>query len=108
MEQLNAAHRGNKKTTDVLSFDVEFPFLKNNPYIENKQQHPVLGDVIINAQMAALRAESTGEHFYHTIYHLLIHGILHLLGYDHEGSPYRARKMRKKEKEILDALKKID
>jgi len=39
---------------------------------------------------------------------LLIHGTLHLLGYDHEQTEYKARKMRKKEEELIDAIKKVD
>jgi probable rRNA maturation factor len=107
MQQLNAAYRGRKKTTDVLSFDAELPFLKTNPFIGNKLQQPALGDVVINTQIAASRAKTTEKDFYYEIYHLLVHGTLHLLGYDHEGSRHGARIMRKKEREILDALKKI-
>ncbi|MCK5511477.1 MAG: rRNA maturation RNase YbeY, partial [Thermodesulfovibrionia bacterium] len=48
MQQLNAAYRGRKKTTDVLSFAAEIPLDKDNPYLGNKLQQPVLGDIVIN------------------------------------------------------------
>ncbi len=97
MKQLNAAYRGIDKTTDVLSF----------PQASEKwEAHFLLGDVVINVSKAEAQARmSTG--FYDEIYRLLIHGILHLLGYDHEKSKSEALMMRKKEREILGAIKKM-
>jgi len=68
----------------------------------------ILGDIVINIPRAELQAGTFGTGFYDEICRLLIHGILHLLGYDHEKSEYAARKMRKKEQEIMDAVKKMD
>ncbi len=107
MQQLNAAYRGRKKTTDVLSFAAEIPLDKDNPYLGNKLQQPVLGDIVINVNVAAARARISDSDFYYEMYLLLIHGILHLLGYDHERSRRKALLMRKKEREILRAVKKI-
>ena len=98
MEKLNRRFRGVDRTTDVLSFEAGLPVDK----------HPVLGDVVINVQMAAARTEDSGCDIYDEVNRLLVHGILHLLGYDHEDSPYRAGQMRRKEREIIDALKKMD
>jgi rRNA maturation RNase YbeY len=42
------------------------------------------------------------------VYRLLVHGTLHLLGYDHEDTKYRALKMKKKEEELLHAITKVD
>ncbi|MDP3296072.1 MAG: rRNA maturation RNase YbeY [Thermodesulfovibrionia bacterium] len=100
MRQLNADHRGINRTTDVLSFEANIP-------VGRKTLYPVLGDVVINVQMAASQAKKSGKNFYDEIYHLLVHGILHLLGYDHEKSKYKSLIMRKKEQEILDAVKKM-
>ena len=100
MRQLNADHRGKNRTTDVLSFEANIP-------VGRKTLYPVLGDVVINVQMAASQAKKSGKNFYDEIYHLLVHGILHLLGYDHEKSKYKSLIMRKKEQEILDAVKKM-
>jgi len=100
MSQLNAAYRGKQKTTDVLSFEVDIPFRESN-------QPPVLGDIVISVPKAESQAEMSDIGFYDEVDRLLIHGTLHLLKHDHEKSAYKARVMRKKEKEILNALKKM-
>jgi rRNA maturation RNase YbeY len=64
--------------------------------------------LVINIPRAETQAKEFGTAFYHEIHRLLIHGTLHLLGYDHERSPYQARKMQKKEEELFDAIKKMD
>jgi len=116
MQQLNAAFGGISKTTDVLSFpQIEFGVqrsvssVKNKDKIQNLKLNAslLLGDVVINVSKAEIQAKMAGRSFYNEAYHLLIHGILHLLGYDHEKSRYKARAMVKKEKEILDAIKKM-
>jgi rRNA maturation RNase YbeY len=56
---------------------------------------------------AESQAEMSGMGFYDEVDRLLIHGTLHLLKYDHEESDYKARLMRKKEKENFHALKKV-
>lgn len=115
MQQLNADYRGINRTTDVLSF----PQAGQKWEVRNKKfnkkitgifptSHFLLGDVVINVQMAVSQAKKSGKNFYDEIYHLLVHGILHLLGYDHEKSKYKSLIMRKKEQEILDAVKKMD
>ena len=100
MSQLNAAYRGKRKSTDVLSFEADIPFRESD-------QPPVLGDIVISVPKAESQAEMSGSGFYAEVERLLIHGSLHLLQYDHEESDYKARLMRKKEKEISDALKKV-
>lgn len=121
MQQLNADYRGINRTTDVLSFSQASKKwgVRNEKF--NKKitriypashfslftSHFLLGDVVINVQTAALQAKKSGKNFYDEIYHLLVHGILHLLGYDHEKSKYKSLIMRKKEQEILDAIKKM-
>ena len=101
MLQLNNDYRGIKKSTDVLSFEAQIP-------LDNSEAGNILGDVVINVARAESQAETSGTGFYDEIYRLLIHGILHLSGYDHENSRYRAGKMRKKEEEIFDAVKEMD
>ncbi len=101
MLQLNSFYRGIKKSTDVLSFEAGIPVKLNGA--DN-----ALGDVVINIPRAESQAGEYGTGLYDEIYRLLIHGILHLSGYDHEASAYMARKMKKKEEEIFIALKKMD
>ncbi|GBE05184.1 MAG TPA: rRNA maturation RNase YbeY [Nitrospirae bacterium] len=120
MKQMNASFRGMIKTTDVLSFpQLESGDIKSNRQsrkgtwsqrdftssIVNRQY--LLGDVVINVQKAASRANTPGSGLYDEIFRLLVHGVLHLLGYDHEKSRYGAAVMKKKEKELLSAIKKM-
>lgn len=99
MLMLNRQYRGINKSTDVLSFEAGISL--------DVYQRDVLGDVVININKVEEQAVSSGISFYDELYRLLIHGILHLLGYDHEDSGYKARLMRKKEREILNAIKKV-
>lgn len=96
MHELNTAFRGVRKTTDVLSFEAGLP-LKDRPV-------NVLGDIVINIYRAASQAEAANTGLYDEIYRLLVHGILHLLGYDHERGGADAKKMARKEREVLALL----
>jgi probable rRNA maturation factor len=87
MRTLNRRFRGKDAPTDVLSFPLGEP------------GH--LGDVAISLETAARQAAALGHPLATEVAILLAHGILHLCGYEHEGSPYKARKMRRKEAEIL-------
>jgi len=100
MKQLNYQYRGINRSTDVLSFEADIPV---------KGDHPlVLGDVVINVQRAETQAIESNRDFYDELWRLLVHGILHLMGYDHETSAKDAKLMKEKEREVLDALKKMD
>lgn len=101
MRQLNTDFRGIRKTTDVLSFESTIP-------VKGAGRSIVLGDVVICVPKAVNQARAAGSGLYEELYRLLIHGILHLAGFEHEGSAEKARIMEKKEKEMLDALKKMD
>ncbi len=94
MRELNLQYRGKDKTTDVLSFS----------QLETITPNFVLGDIVINLPQAKRQALEHGLTFYNEISWLLVHGLLHLLGYDHEKNKYQARKMREMEKELLSAL----
>jgi probable rRNA maturation factor len=101
MSELNNAYRSISKSTDVLSFDAQIP-------VSPPGRNNVLGDVVINVHRAEEQARASGWGLYDEINRLLIHGTLHLLGYDHERSSYHARKMRKKEEELFSAVKTVD
>ena len=64
----------------------------------------LLGDVIISADTAERQATKSGQSLDHEITSLITHGILHLLGYDHEQSEQEARRMRRRELFILKLL----
>ncbi len=68
-------------------------------------QPQLLGDVVISAERAASDAVAAGIAFEHELWFLLVHGILHLLGYDHErGSAAQAQEMEQREREIFTQL----
>lgn len=95
MKELNFKYRNKKTTTDVLAF----------AYSEFHEQNELfLGEIFINPYLAKFRAIQYGLTFWQELARVLVHGILHLLGYDHERSPYQARKMRQIEEYILSKL----
>ena len=95
---LNRDYLGRDKATNVISFAMqEGEFGAINP--------GVLGDVVISADTAAREAEEAGESFLSRLYFLLLHGILHITGYDHERSgEAEAARMEAKEREIFALL----
>ncbi|MBI5408037.1 MAG: rRNA maturation RNase YbeY [Nitrospirae bacterium] len=124
MQHLNLFYRGKNKSTDVLSFsqtsgksEVRSQKFKKDKKLTKEfftscfllpTSHFLLGDVVINVPRAEAQAKTYEWGFYDELYRLLIHGIMHLSGYDHEESGYRARIMRKKERELFDAVKEMD
>jgi probable rRNA maturation factor len=95
IRRLNRDYLGRDKSTNVISFAMqEGEFGGVNP--------EVLGDVVISADTAAREAEEAGESFLGRLYFLLLHGILHITGYDHERSgEAEAARMEAKEREIF-------
>ena len=75
---------------------------------EDASLHPhLLGDVVISADTAARDASDADSPFENELYFLLLHGILHLLGYDHErGTPEEAELMEAKEREIFSVIER--
>ncbi|MBE9549974.1 MAG: rRNA maturation RNase YbeY [Proteobacteria bacterium] len=81
--QLNHQYRDKNQSTNVLSFPAEhelFPGLSVQQLAELEKQ---LGDLVICAPVVKLEAVEQGKSLYDHWAHLLIHGCLHLLGYDH-------------------------
>ena len=96
--ELNQQYRNQSGPTDVLSFPM---------YTEEelRQLQPeILGDVVISVETAARQAGRAGCALWEEMVRLLVHGILHLLGFDHEGTATGARAMRAQERRILKAL----
>lgn len=75
MRRLNKNYRGIDETTDVLSFNLDFD--------DPRTQETYLGDIIISIPRAALQAIDHDQSLEDEIAFLLIHGLLHLQGYDH-------------------------
>lgn len=98
IRRLNRTYRGVDAPTDVLSFpqgEVSVP-----PGIA-----PLLGDVVISLERAAAQAAEGGWLLQEEVLRLLIHGVLHLVGYDH-ARPVEARAMRAMETQLLRALER--
>jgi probable rRNA maturation factor len=95
MRKLNAKFRNQDYPTDVLSFPSD---------AVPSSGAQVLGDVVISAEKAKEQAQERGRTFDEETGTLLIHGILHLLGYDHERSAKEARRMARLEKKIYRVL----
>jgi len=77
MAELNLIYRGKQGPTNVLSFSQQ-----EGP--DKPPQPDLLGDVVICADVAARDADELGYSYAEMVFYLLIHGILHLSGYDHE------------------------
>ncbi|MBW2683392.1 MAG: pyridoxine 5'-phosphate synthase [Deltaproteobacteria bacterium] len=98
--QLNNQYRQKNQPTNVLSF----------PFAEGADRSllslPVreLGDIVISVDTAFRESIEYRQNFHDRIAWLLIHGLLHLLGYDHEKSTEQAQKMSDKENELLNKL----
>ena len=95
MRPLNAKYRKTNKTTDVLSFPADHP---------TPARPVLLGDVIISVEQARRQAKERNHSLKSEMVTLLIHGILHLVGYDHERSPQQAKIMANLEVKLLNRL----
>lgn len=78
MRELNRMWRRKRVTTDVLSFPAEQAEFE-------KAAAPNLGDIVISVEQAARQAKEHGLSFENEIAQLILHGLLHLSGYDHES-----------------------
>lgn len=94
--KLNKEWRGEDTPTDVLSFPQNQP-----PGLSSTL---LLGDVIISVDTAIRQAEERGHSVLDEFRVLLVHGLLHVLGYDHEEGPIAASKMENEESRILKCL----
>ncbi|MFZ5364858.1 MAG: rRNA maturation RNase YbeY [Patescibacteria group bacterium] len=88
IQKLNKRYRGKNKPTDVLSFALETPDL---------------GEIVISLPEAVKSASRLGHSWHREMQFLLVHGLLHLLGYDHETARDR-RRMEAVQDKIMSAL----
>jgi probable rRNA maturation factor len=75
IQALNKQYRGKDKPTDVLSFDYE---------VEKEAKDDLAGEVYISVETAQRQADELGHGLQDEVLRLLIHGLLHIHGYDHE------------------------
>ena len=96
--ELNRTYRGKDYATNVLSFPAELP-----EGLPEDVELPLLGDLVICAEVVAREAAEQGKRPADHWAHLVVHGTLHLLGWDHEADD-EADAMEAREREILAGL----
>lgn len=106
IQRLNREYRGIDRSTDVLSFAQQETLDPRliQPHSEDISFPLLLGDVILSVETTQRQADEQGKAFEEELYFLLIHGILHLLGYDHHTDD-EAQGMEHLEQQLLGKLK---
>lgn len=99
MAKLNLAFLGIDEPTDVLSFPDEA-----DGFFDEVDALPYLGDIAIGIETATRQAEEHSHSLDAELAHLLVHGILHLCGYDHVTGPEDEARMREREEHYLGNL----
>jgi probable rRNA maturation factor len=107
IQELNREYRGADRPTDVLSFALSEEKAGEEPaaFIEPPDGLLHLGEVIISYPQAEIQAREQGHSVNREMAILVIHGVLHILGYDHE-EPEDETVMQAREKQILAGLEK--
>ena len=95
MQELNQEYREKNKATDVLSFPMDAPFTEQSIF------GMPLGSIVISADLVREKANELGHTVQDELSLLFIHGLLHLLGFDHETDD---GEMRAREKELIEAF----
>lgn len=98
MADLNARYRSRSGPTNVLSF----PMGGGDPL---EPETAMLGDVVISVDTARRESRTADETLEETVDRLLVHGLLHLLGYDHERGEVEAVIMEREEKSVLARMR---
>ena len=93
MQSLNSEHRGKASSTDVLSFPLETPFTEQSIF------DMPLGSIVISQSYVVKKSQELGHTLQDELSLLFIHGMLHLLGFDHETDD---GEMRVREKELIE------
>jgi probable rRNA maturation factor len=97
ISELNRDYLHRKGPTNVIAF----PMAEG---LGTPVESVLLGDVVISVETALKEGGEIGEGLDRTIDRLLIHGVLHLLGYDHEISPAEEERMQREEKRMLEIM----
>jgi probable rRNA maturation factor len=107
IQKLNRIYRDKDEPTDVLAFTMRSE--KGNTrddslFIVPPDGLSHLGEIVVSYPQAIIQAEEKRHDIKHELLVLIIHGVLHLLGYDHENSAEAEQHMRAKEDEVLKKL----
>lgn len=109
VQQLNRSYLGNDEPTDVLAFSMLPEPLAtgeseaSSPFVQPPNGMLHLGEVIISYPQAVIQAEEHQHSIKKEIAILIIHGVLHLLGFEHD-KPELERQMKSREEEILSGI----
>ncbi len=99
--ELNRKYLNRQGPTNVIAFPMrQGKFSNLTPQL--------LGDVVISVETAASEAKNSGISMPERFTQLLVHGVLHLFGYDHEESKQQARKMEEKSNELIKLLENTE
>lgn len=97
IHKLNKMYLGRDKPTNVLAF----PMVQES---DQEPELPMLGDIVISVDTAMQEAVDMEITLHDRVFQLLIHGLLHLMGYDHEISDAEEIKMQDEEKRLFSLL----
>lgn len=100
IHELNRIYRAVDRPTDVLSFALTE---SEEPEIVGAQGHDVLGDLVISLERVAAQAEEYGHSPLRELSFLTVHGMLHLLGYDHMDEAER-QEMEEQQRHVMEEL----
>lgn len=98
IREMNKTYRDKDSATDVLSF----PMYEADEAIDDEDEI-LLGDIVISLERAAEQAEEYGHSLEREVMYLLVHGLLHLAGYDHMEDDEK-KEMRQREEELLTVI----
>ncbi|MBF0186606.1 MAG: rRNA maturation RNase YbeY [Magnetococcales bacterium] len=105
LQQLNARYRQKESPTNILTFaswdDESFPPIPNS---STSMLSEPLGDLVIAVGVVQRESRELGISLEEHLSHLLVHGVLHLLGYDHERGEEEAERQESMEISILESL----
>lgn len=102
IKDLNLKYRNKNTPTDVLSFAMR-DTLAEDTLVKPVSMRELLGDIVISIEMAQHQARDFGHNLEREIGYLTVHGVLHLLGYDHKTNEDKTL-MRSREESILKAF----
>lgn len=103
MRRLNREYRKKDRSTDVLAFPIREAVLPRRA----RAVSPMLGDVVISLPTAVRQAKEAGRSVDDELAVLLVHGVLHLCGYDHEKNPREAARMSRRERALFRLISPV-
>lgn len=103
MRRLNREYRKKDRPTDVLAFPIREAVMPRGLCLVTQ----MLGDVVISLPTAVRHAKEAGRSIDDELAMLLVHGVLHLCGYDHERNPREAARMSRRERALLRLISPV-